>query len=81
MMLSEYDLKEIYYSASLCREFEKKIFFEVENKNIPIPVYLSAGQEYIPATFAKILQKLSINDKQIFIQHRGHSTYLSFGVV
>ena len=67
MILSRRDLKDIFEKASLCREFEKKVFSEVQNKNIPIPVYLSAGQEYIPATFAQILDKLSVRDRQIFI--------------
>ena len=79
MFLEKNDLKEIYKTASFCREFEKKIFNEVENKNISIPVYLSAGQEYIASTFSKIISLLDVTEKQIFIQHRGHSTYLSFG--
>ena len=40
-------------------------------------MYLSAGQEYIPASIATILEKKGI-EPNIFIQHRGHSTYLSF---
>jgi pyruvate dehydrogenase E1 component alpha subunit len=39
---------------------------------------LSAGQEYIPASIATVLEEKGINPN-IFIQHRGHSTYLSFG--
>ena len=70
----------IFKKAALCRSFEEEVFKNTENKNIKIPVYLSAGQEYISATFAtffeKVLPKVS---KQIFIQHRGHSTYISFG--
>ena len=42
---------------------------------------MSAGQEYIAATFSKILEKFNVTEKQIFIQHRGHSIYLSFGAV
>ena len=79
MLLTNDDVKTIYETASFCREFEKKVYSEVQNKNISIPVYLSAGQEYISATFAKILNLLGVNEKQIFIQHRGHSTYISFG--
>ena len=62
----------------LCVDSLKKVYEEVENKNIPIPVYLSAGQEYIAATFSKLIRKFNIINKQIFIQHRGHSTYLCF---
>ena len=44
-----------------------------------MPIYLSAGQEFISATLAVYMADNAINDYQIFIQHRGHSTYLSFG--
>jgi TPP-dependent pyruvate/acetoin dehydrogenase alpha subunit len=60
----------------LCRAFEQEAFRRVQDKTIKIPVYLSAGQEYTAATLATYLESI---DKQIFIQHRGHSTYLSFG--
>jgi pyruvate dehydrogenase E1 component alpha subunit len=69
-------LLEIYKKAALCRAFEEEVYRQVENKNVRIPVYLSAGQEYISATLAVLLKDI---EKQIFIQHRGHSTYLSFG--
>jgi TPP-dependent pyruvate/acetoin dehydrogenase alpha subunit len=69
-------LLEIHKKASICRAFEEEVFRQVQNKTIKIPVYLSAGQEYISATLAAWLEDI---DKQIFIQHRGHSTYLSFG--
>ena len=68
--------KEIFRKASLCRAFEQEAFRRVQDKTIKIPVYLSAGQEYTSATLATYLESI---DKQIFIQHRGHSTYLSFG--
>ena len=69
-------LLEIHKKACICRTFEEEVYRQVELKNIKIPVYLSAGQEYISATLATYLSNV---DKQIFIQHRGHSTYLSFG--
>ena len=69
-------LLEIHKKACINREFEKEVFRQVQNKVVTIPVYLSAGQEYISATLATLLEEL---EKQIFIQHRGHSTYLSFG--
>lgn len=69
-------LFKIYKKAALCRAFEQEVFRQVENKTVKIPVYLSAGQEYTSATLATFLEQY---DKQIFIQHRGHSTYLSFG--
>lgn len=70
---------EIFKKASLCREFEINVFNAIKNKKISIPVYLSAGQEYIPATLATIIKNnLQINPL-IFPQHRCHSIYLSFG--
>jgi len=69
-------LLEIHKKAAICRAFEEEVYKQVEAKTIKIPVYLSAGQEYTSATLATYLQGI---DKQIFIQHRGHSTYLSFG--
>lgn len=68
--------KLIFKKAALSRAFEQEVYRQVENKNIKIPVYLSAGQEYTSATLATLLEAY---DKQIFIQHRGHSTYLAFG--
>ena len=69
----------IYNKASFCREFEKEVYSQIQQKNIKIPVYLSAGQEYIPATIASYLNEKQILNRQVFIQHRGHSSYLSFG--
>jgi TPP-dependent pyruvate/acetoin dehydrogenase alpha subunit len=76
MPLSYEKEKEIFRKASLSRAFEQEAFRRVQDKTIKIPVYLSAGQEYTAATLATYLESI---DKQIFIQHRGHSTYLSFG--
>jgi pyruvate dehydrogenase E1 component alpha subunit len=67
-----------FKKASFCRHFENEVYKNVQNKNIKIPVYLSAGQEYIPASIATLLEEKGI-EPNIFIQHRGHSTYLSFG--
>ena len=66
----------VFKKASLCRNFEDQTFKKIEQKIIQLPVYLSAGQEYIPATIATLLEKKV--SPHIFIQHRGHSTYLSF---
>jgi len=68
----------VFKKASFCRHFENQVYKNVQNKNIQIPVYLSAGQEYTPASIATILEEKNI-EPNIFIQHRGHSTYLSFG--
>ena len=69
---------EAFKKASFCRHFENQVYQNVQKKNIKIPVYLSAGQEYIAASISTILEEKGI-EPNIFIQHRGHSTYLSFG--
>jgi TPP-dependent pyruvate/acetoin dehydrogenase alpha subunit len=69
---------EVFKKASLCRHFENEVFTRVKNKQIKFPVYLSAGQEYVPATIAQIIKEKKIKPL-LFGQHRGHSIYLSFG--
>ena len=69
---------EVFKKAALCRHFENKVYKLVEKKIIKIPVYLSAGQEYISASLASIIQS-SKNKPLLFPQHRCHSIYLSFG--
>ncbi len=56
------------------RYFEMAVADAVKAKHIVTPVYLSAGQEHIPAVLAPILGRA-----EIFAQHRAHSYYLSFG--
>ena len=77
-MISKETRLKIFKKASLCRKFEEKVFEKLKNKTITFPAYLSAGQEYISATIATYMEINNI-DPQIFIQHRGHSTYLNFG--
>lgn len=73
------DRKKIFKTASLCRHFERNAYSNVERKKINIPVYLSAGQEYISSSLSNIiLDDLKIKPL-IFAQHRCHSTYLAFG--
>ena len=71
-------IKEAFKKASFCRHFENQVYENIKNKNIKIPVYLSAGQELIPATIYTIFEKNNI-DTNLFIQHRGHSHYLCKG--
>ncbi len=68
---------EVFKRASLCRNFEQYVFDGIKNKLFKFPLYLSAGQEYISATIAQVMNEQGI-DPNVFIQHRGHSTYLSF---
>ena len=57
----------VFKKASLSRNFENETFKKLEQKIIQLPVYLSAGQEYIPATIATLLEKKV--SPHIFIQH------------
>ncbi len=67
----------VFKRASLCRNFEQYVFDGIKNKLFKFPIYLSAGQEYISASIAEVMKQKNIVPN-IFIQHRGHSTYLSF---
>lgn len=55
-------------------------YFELEAKKVydrglmKLPIYLSLGQEHIPAAIASVFSGCLI-----FAQHRAHSVYLSFG--
>jgi len=69
---------EIFNKASFCRNFENELYRNIQAKNIKFPTYMSAGQEYIPATIHTIFESRGI-DTNLFIQHRGHSHYLSKG--
>ena len=69
---------DVFIKASFCRHFENQVYQNAQKKHIKFPMYLSAGQEYIPASIATILEKKGI-DPNVFIQHRGHSHYLCKG--
>ena len=69
---------EAFKKASLCRHFENQVYKVSQDKHIKFPFYLSAGQEYIPASIYTILEEKGI-DTNVFIQHRGHSHYLCKG--
>jgi TPP-dependent pyruvate/acetoin dehydrogenase alpha subunit len=68
---------QVFEKASLARNFEEQVIANVKNKKIKIPVYVSAGQEFIASTIATIC-KLKKIKPLIFGQHRCHSTYLTF---
>lgn len=69
--------ERVFKRAALCRNFEEYVFNGIRNKLFKFPIYLSAGQEYISASISEFMSEKKINPN-IFIQHRGHSTYLSF---
>ena len=69
---------QVFERASLARNFEEEVITNVKRKKIKIPVYVSAGQEFIASTIATICKQKKIKPL-IFGQHRCHSTYLTFG--
>jgi len=69
---------ETFKKASLCRHFENEVFKRVKSKIINFPVYLSAGQEFIPSSISQLVSMKKIKPL-LFGQHRAHSIYLSFG--
>lgn len=79
MKLDQSFAQRVFERADLARAFEEEAFRRIQNRDIRIPTYLSAGQEYAPATLAVMLEAAGITQRQIFIQHRGHSTYICFG--
>lgn len=56
------------------RHFELQVANLHRNGLIPLPIYLSVGQEHIPAAIAQTGKQWAI-----FPQHRCHAYYLSFG--
>ena len=72
------DRLKVFEKASLCRNFDEVVFEKLQDKTIAYPTYLSVGQEFISATIAQVVGDMNI-EPDIFIQHRGHATYLSFG--
>jgi acetoin:2,6-dichlorophenolindophenol oxidoreductase subunit alpha len=65
---------EIYKKMCFIRNFEKEVIKAHNNNRIHTPVYLAIGQEALSATVSSFFKP-----DLIFTQHRGHSTYLSFG--
>lgn len=62
--------------AQICfnRYFEFEVKKAYDRGLMKLPIYLSVGQEHIPAAIASVF-----SDCLIFAQHRAHSVYLSFG--
>lgn len=64
----------IFRRMCLSRYFESGIIDAVADETVDYPVYLSMGQESIPAALAE-----EIGGFMIFAQHRCHAAYLAFG--
>ena len=74
--MNDFRLK-VFNRASLCRNFDEVVFKKLQDKTIAYPTYLSVGQEYVPSSIAQVMKNKDI-EPDIFIQHRGHATYISF---
>jgi len=72
--LDDKQLINIFRKMCEIRNFEKEVIKAYNNNRINTPVYLSIGQESIPATVSELFKP-----DYILTQHRGHSTYLAFG--
>ncbi len=70
-------LLNVFSKMSFCRHFENYTYKKIQDKTIKFPVYLSAGQESTSSSIASCILEKNITPS-IFIQHRGHSTYLAF---
>jgi acetoin:2,6-dichlorophenolindophenol oxidoreductase subunit alpha len=67
-------LINVFRKMCYTRYFELMVVKNHKEKRIKNPIYLSTGQESIPAALSELLE-----DYTIFAQHRAHSVYLSFG--
>lgn len=74
-MLDETIRLNIFKKAALCRKYEESVYQKIKQGLFKFPLYLSAGQEFIPAAMSEAIGQSPL----IFAQHRGHSTYLSYG--
>ena len=65
---------EMFRKTCVNRAFELEVARVYDTGVMKMPVYLSLGEEHIPAAIATVAKEL-----RVFAQHRGHSYYLSFG--
>jgi TPP-dependent pyruvate/acetoin dehydrogenase alpha subunit len=65
---------EIFKKTCTNRYFEYEVARVFDTGIIKMPIYLSIGQEHIPAVVSEVMDQ-----PLIFAQHRAHSYYLSFG--
>ncbi|OUV02939.1 MAG: hypothetical protein CBC42_05385 [Betaproteobacteria bacterium TMED82] len=69
---------EIVKKSIFIRLVEEFIFQRLKNREIKIPVYLSAGQEYCASAVSYFFREAKKIEPHVFVQHRNHHTYLSF---
>lgn len=66
--------RKLFTQICFNRYFEFEVKKAYDRGLMKLPIYLSVGQEHIPAAIASVF-----SDCLIFAQHRAHSVYLSFG--
>ena len=67
-------MRGVFEQTAFNRAFEFEVARAFDQKLMKAPIYLSVGQEHIPAAIAAVHKSWLI-----FAQHRAHSYYLSFG--
>jgi TPP-dependent pyruvate/acetoin dehydrogenase alpha subunit len=72
--LSMDEALSVFRQTCFNRYFELECAKAANAKRIKAPIYLSVGQEHIPAALSLVFPGI-----KIFGQHRGHSYFLSFG--
>lgn len=65
---------EMFTKASLIQEFEIYLQKYMQSNNLGMPVYLSLGEEFIPAAVSTVFKNCAI-----FAQHRCHGWYIAYG--
>mgnify|MGYP001565566211 CR=1 FL=1 len=71
---SEFQTMEMFGKMCDIRYFEENARIAYDNKLIKMPIYLSIGQESIPASISSVYK-----NPAIFGQHRAHGYYLAYG--
>lgn len=75
--MTDAQLLNIWYRMCRSREFDEQVYRAVEDKRVNCFVYLSSGQEAIPAAIAEAF--VGHGKPPVFCQHRNHAAYISFG--
>ncbi len=69
---------EVFKQCCFNRYFEQECAKAIKDGLVKVPTYLSQGSEFIPVVLKKALEDCGVKKANIFIQHRGHSYYLTF---
>jgi len=72
----QYNKIELFQNMCTNHYFEREVARAHSDGKIKIPIYLSLGQDHIPACISQVFPQKTIS---IFGQHRCHSWYMSYG--